>query len=195
MAGKEKFYIKFSLPFKPLTSFDKKNGSWDLERLKTSLVAQTIKHCLQCGRPGFHPWVGKICWRRKWQSTPVPGKSHGQRSLVGSSYSPWGRKESDTTERLHFQSLSKSCNWKLRHKIYTLELFKSKINVFPNSSALIFCSLHIEFTFYHVFCFTFVSSHDFWLKSSFWAHCCQGLHHTQFCLSFIKPKMWPIIWL
>ena len=28
------------------------------------------------------------------------GKSHGQRSLVG--YSPWGRKESDTTERLHF---------------------------------------------------------------------------------------------
>ena len=41
-------------------------------------------------------------WRRKWQSPPVllPGKSHGQRSLVG--YSPWGRKESDTTERLHF---------------------------------------------------------------------------------------------
>ena len=38
---------------------------------------------------------------RKWQSTPVllPGKSHGQRSLIG--YSPWGHKESDTTERLH----------------------------------------------------------------------------------------------
>ena len=30
----------------------------------------------------------------------LPGKSHGQGSLVG--YSPWGRKESDTTERLHF---------------------------------------------------------------------------------------------
>ena len=42
-----------------------------------------------------------LSWRRKWQSTPVllPGKSHGQRSLVD--YSPWGRKESDTTERLH----------------------------------------------------------------------------------------------
>ena len=39
-------------------------------------------------------------WRRKWQPTPVslPGKSHGQRSLVGCS--PWGRKESGTTERL-----------------------------------------------------------------------------------------------
>jgi len=45
-------------------------------------------------------------WRRKWQSIPVllPGKSHGQRSLVG--YSPWGRKESDTTEQLHLLTLS-----------------------------------------------------------------------------------------
>ena len=49
----------------------------------------------------FNPWVGKITWRRKWQSIPVfsPGKFHGQRSLVG--YSPWGHKESDTTEWLH----------------------------------------------------------------------------------------------
>ena len=40
--------------------------------------------------------------RRQWHPTPVllPGKSHGWRSLVG--YSPWGREESDTTERLHF---------------------------------------------------------------------------------------------
>ena len=47
-------------------------------------------------------------WRRKWQPTPVllPGKSHGRRSLAG--YSPWGRKESDTTERLPFQ-FSLSC--------------------------------------------------------------------------------------
>ena len=46
----------------------------------------------------FNSWVGKIPWRRKWHPTPVflPGKSHGQRSLVG--YSLWGHKESDTTE-------------------------------------------------------------------------------------------------
>ena len=39
--------------------------------------------------------------RRQWHPTPVllPGKSHGQRSLVGSS--PWGRTESDTTKWLH----------------------------------------------------------------------------------------------
>ena len=56
--------------------------------------------CLQCGRPGFDPWVGKIPWRKKWQPTPVflPRESHGWRSLVG--YSPWSRKESDTTEQL-----------------------------------------------------------------------------------------------
>ena len=61
-------------------------------------VAQTISICLQCRRPGFDPWVGKIPWRRKWQPTPglLPGKSHGLRSLVG--YSPWGCKEVDTTE-------------------------------------------------------------------------------------------------
>ena len=49
-------------------------------------------------RHGFHPWVWRIPWRRAWQPTPafLPGKSHGQRSLAG--YSPWGHKESDTTE-------------------------------------------------------------------------------------------------
>ena len=41
-------------------------------------------------------------WRRQWQPTPVllPGKSHGQRSLVG--YSPWGHEHLDRTEQLHF---------------------------------------------------------------------------------------------
>ena len=48
----------------------------------------------------FDLWVRKISWRGTWQHTPVllPGESHGQRSLVG--YNPWGRKGSDTTERL-----------------------------------------------------------------------------------------------
>ena len=46
--------------------------------------------------------------RRQWHPSPVllPGRSHGWRSLVGCS--PWGRKESDTTERLHFH-FSLSC--------------------------------------------------------------------------------------
>ena len=47
---------------------------------------------------GFNSWIEKIFWRRAWQPIPVflPGESHGQRSLVG--YSPWDRKESDTSE-------------------------------------------------------------------------------------------------
>ena len=52
--------------------------------------------------------VPGLSWRRQWQPTPVllPGKSPGWRSLVGCS--PWGHKELDTTERLHFH-FSLSC--------------------------------------------------------------------------------------
>ena len=41
--------------------------------------------CRRCRRHGFNPWVGKIPWSRKWQLIPgiLPGKSHGQRSLMG----------------------------------------------------------------------------------------------------------------
>ena len=50
------------------------------------------------GDPGFNPWVRKNPWRKEWLLTPVflPGKSHGQRSLVGDN--PGGHKELDTTE-------------------------------------------------------------------------------------------------
>ena len=73
---------------------------WDLFGLPWWLRWKSV--CPQCGRPRFNLQVGKIPWRRKWQPTPVllPRKFHGWRSLVG--YSPWGRKELDTTERFHF---------------------------------------------------------------------------------------------
>ena len=68
-----------------------------------------VKNLPALQRPEFKPWVGKIPWRREWQSTPVflPREFHGQRSLV--SYSPLGHKESDTTEGLtfHFQGWEK----------------------------------------------------------------------------------------
>ena len=54
------------------------------------------------GHDGLNISEGRVSlpvyWRRKWQPIPVflPGKFCGQRILVG--YSPWGRKELDTTE-------------------------------------------------------------------------------------------------
>ena len=58
-----------------------------------SLVTQLVI-CLQCGRPGFSPWVGKIPWRGERLRTPefCPGEFHGL-------YSLWGRKESDVAVR------------------------------------------------------------------------------------------------
>ena len=59
----------------------------------------------------FYPSLALV-GRRQWHPTPVllPRESHGQRSLVG--YSPWGREELETTERLdfhfHFHALEKA---------------------------------------------------------------------------------------
>ena len=63
-----------------------------------------VCRCRRRKRHGFNPWVGKS----PWQLIPVflPGELHAQRSLVG--YSPWGCKESDTTERLTCASESRS---------------------------------------------------------------------------------------
>ena len=67
-----------------------------------SLVAQTVK-CLPAIQETRVWYPGREDpLEKEWQSTPVllPRKFHGWRSLVG--YSPWGHKESDMTERLHF---------------------------------------------------------------------------------------------
>ena len=71
-----------------------------------SLVAQPVKALPTMWETRVRSLGGEDPWRRKWQPTPVllPGKSHGWRSLIG--YRPWGRKESDTTEQLHFTSTS-----------------------------------------------------------------------------------------
>ena len=76
-----------------------------------SLLAQMVKNPPAVQEPRFDPWVGKIPWRREWQPTPVflPGEVHGQRSLVG--FSPWGRKELDTAERLTLSYMKMVSNW------------------------------------------------------------------------------------
>ena len=78
-----------------------KNGAQRNIFLGASLVAQRVKHLPVMQKTQVRSLGWEDPWRRKWQPTPVflPGESHGQRSLVG--YSPWDRKESDMTERLH----------------------------------------------------------------------------------------------
>ena len=69
------------------------------------LLAQTVKH-LPAMRETRVRFLGREDPLEKGtQSTPalLPGKSHGQRNLIG--YSLWGSKESDTTERLHFHKI------------------------------------------------------------------------------------------
>ena len=63
-----------------------------------SLWLSWLRICLQCGRPGFNPWVGKIPWRRERLPTPVfwPGEFHGL-------YSPWGHRVE--RDRVTFTSL------------------------------------------------------------------------------------------
>ena len=61
-----------------------------------------------------------LIWSSRWHPTPVllPGKSHGRRSLVGCS--PWDRKDSDTTERLHFQfSLFTFIHWRRKWQTHS----------------------------------------------------------------------------
>ena len=70
-------------------------------------------HLPACRRLGFDPWVRKIPWRRKWHPTAVflPGKSHGQKSLLG--YSPWGHKEYKHTHRELDSIFSNNLNGKI----------------------------------------------------------------------------------
>ena len=73
----------------------------EVESLSLSDGGSVVKNLLpmqETQETWVNPWVGKIPWRREWPSTPVflPGKSHGQRSLLG--YSPWSCKESDRTK-------------------------------------------------------------------------------------------------
>ena len=71
----------------------KEHGHGTLEKINMVSGGRGLPCGSQHRRHSLHPWVGMIPRRREWQPTTVfsPGKSHGQRSLVG--YSPWGSKE------------------------------------------------------------------------------------------------------
>ena len=109
--GKEKSFSLYPSRFLTKTSCNKRQlnetKTKKFNNMYTSLGLprycsgkESACQCSRCKSRGFEPWVGKIPWRRKLQPTAVflPGKSHGQRSLVG--YCSWGCEESDMTEQL-----------------------------------------------------------------------------------------------
>ena len=106
--------------------------------------------CRRHRRCRFKPSIGKIPWRRKWQPTPVflPGKFHGQRSLVD--YSPWGHEESNMTEHAHtmmYRVQIYEIFWTVeRHQVYAISNVPTQhidyfelpsVRVFSNELALI----------------------------------------------------------
>ena len=109
-------------------------------------------------RHGFDSRVWKIHWGRKWQPAPVflPGKFHGQRSLAG--YSPWGCKESDSTEH--------TCPHTHIHSLLVILVSYSYLTKYHKLSALNLLS--------HIFFSLWVQ------KSKFWQDCtssenCRGI--------------------
>ena len=84
------------------------------EYKQASQVAQWKRVCLPL-QETQETWVRslnrKIPWKEKWQLTPVfwPGKSHGQRSLMG--YSPWSCKESDMAKQLSMHKYCHQISW------------------------------------------------------------------------------------
>ena len=103
---------------------------------KLKLLAQTDGKCGSDGKasamqePRFHPWVGKIPWRRTWQLTPVllPGKSHGRVQSMGSQSRT---RLSDFTFTFHFPSKHFMTLWT---KIPLLKDEKRLLNEHPKVS-------------------------------------------------------------
>ena len=87
----------------------------------------------------FDPWVKKIPWSRKWQTTPIflPGKFHRQRRV---GYSPWSHKESNTTEHIGTPHswFSSYLNPQAHHSLGTLGLQPYQLLVVTDTARLRF---------------------------------------------------------
>ena len=105
---------------------------------RASLLAQTVKNLPAMRETRVQSLGGEDPLEEEMQPTPVllPRKFHGWRNLVG--YSPWGLKESDTTEQLHFHFLL--TKWTFVGKVISLlfnMLFRLVLTFLPRSKGLL----------------------------------------------------------
>ena len=109
---------------------------------RASLVAQPGKHLPAMQETWVQSLAQEDPLEKEWQHTPVllPRKAHGWRSLLG--YSPWGRKELDTTERLHSLHVGKHslCPGEPQNLVSNLDLVSSEFQI-PVSSSLLDSSI------------------------------------------------------
>ena len=104
--GEKKRYTHLNAGFQRITRRDKKDFLRDqckeIEENSRMGKTRNLFKKIRDAKGTFHAKMSTNKEQEWYGPTPVflPGKSYGRRSLVG--YSPQGRKESDTTERLHF---------------------------------------------------------------------------------------------
>ena len=105
-------------------------------------------------KPRFDPWVRKIPWRRELLSTPVflPGKSYGQRSLVG--YSPWDHRVR------HNQGTNTSLRAGMRSPPFELAWGTTLASCFTGWSLVQQVSIHV--CSYHHVCPWCLPHHSSW---------------------------------
>ena len=117
-------------------------------------------------RPRFDPWVRKIPWSRKWQPTPVflPRESHRQRSMA--SWSPWGCKELDKTERLTLSlSLFSACTIQLC-ALNQVQVARKFQNPSQTQEAMTVVSWIMVYLSIYLFCLQFLSLMSFSFQST-----------------------------
>ena len=118
------FSLNFTMSCSPIWKVMSSVSTAHLNQLRLLLIVVVFmvifpggsagkESCLQCRRPWFDSWIGKIHWRRERLPTPAfwPGELHGL-------YSPWGGKESDTTERFPLSWSSYLCVQALRTSVF-----------------------------------------------------------------------------
>ena len=127
--------------------------------LRASLGAQMVKICLQCRRPSFDPWVGKIPWRREWLPTPLrlPGEFHRQRSLVG--LNPWCRRVRHDWATNTFMSLFTFSAHKNSADICILVLYLVTLLIYLSLLVLLFF-------FVYLLGFSCIESCHLWIKTA-----------------------------